>query len=61
MTSFTSNVLSHRRSDLMVIFCFSAQIKPEIISELSDKKWQTRGEALQKVIITRFLLLYVIT
>ncbi|CAB4025899.1 cytoskeleton-associated 5 isoform X1, partial [Paramuricea clavata] len=26
-----------------------AQIKPEIINELSDKKWQIRGEALQKV------------
>ena len=33
----------------IISFKFSAQIKPEIISELSDKKWQIRGEALQKV------------
>ncbi|XP_028404850.1 cytoskeleton-associated protein 5-like isoform X2 [Dendronephthya gigantea] len=36
-------------ADLIPRTDISAQIKPEIISELSDKKWQIRGEALQKV------------
>lgn len=32
--------------------CFSEQIKPALITELGDKNWKVRGEALQKVIIS---------
>ncbi len=33
-------------------FFFSDQIKPALITELGDKNWKVRGEALQKVIVS---------
>ena len=38
--------------------CFSDQIKPALITELGDKNWKVRGEALQKV--TNFFVLNVL-